>query len=212
MEGRHTMVKVEDYEPYIGREAVDRILAKGRQLAGQSMVHVNATYFGGGVAEMLASLTLLKRSLGINAEWRAIQGPPDFFSITKKMHNALQGEPIRLTDLKKDIYKEVAFQNAIRNRFDHDYVVVHDPQPLPLVEFSRRHGPWIWRCHIDITNPSREIWEYLTQFIEQYDAVIESTAEYRQPWRVPQLVFQPAIDPFNITNRELPEGEVDRRL
>jgi trehalose synthase len=128
------------------------------------------------------------------------------------MHNALQGAPIRLTDIKKEIYEDVAFQNALRNRFDHDYVVVHDPQPLPLVEFSRKRGPWIWRCHVEMSQPSREIWEYLTGYIEQYDAVITSAEEYRQPWQVPQLVFQPAIDPFSIINRELPEGEVDRRL
>src|SRR5262249_43828380 len=152
--------------------------------------------------------TLLMSSLGLNAQWRAIQGPPDFFGITKKMHNALQGASIRLTDIKKEIYEEVAFQNAVRSRFDQDYVVVHDPQPLPLIEHSRRQGPWVWRCHIDLAHPSHEIWEYLSHFIEQYDAVIVSAADYRQPWRVPQLVFQPAIDPFSITNRDLPEGEV----
>jgi len=204
--------RVEDYEPFIGAQAVERILAKGRRLAGRSVAHVNSTYFGGGVAEMLASLTLLMRGLGMDAEWRAIQGPPDFFNITKKMHNALQGEPIRLTDIKKEIYEEVAFQNALRNHFDHEYVVVHDPQPLPLVCYSRHHGPWIWRCHIDIAHPSQEIWDYLSGFIERYDAVIESASEYRQSLAVPQLIFQPAIDPFNITNRELPEGEVERRL
>ena len=212
MQSRHVIAKVEDYEPFIGEEAVERIVAKGRHLAGRSVAHVNSTYFGGGVAEMLASLTLLMRSLGLDAEWRAIQGPPDFFSITKKMHNALQGAPIRLTDIKKEIYEEVAFQNATRNRFDHDFVVVHDPQPLPLVQFSRKRGPWVWRCHVDMAQPSHEIWKYLGQFVEQYDAVITSAEEYRQPWRVPQLVFQPAIDPFSIINRELPEGEVDRRL
>lgn len=212
MQSRRAVVPVEDYEPFIGQQAVERILTKGRRLAGRSVAHINSTYFGGGVAEMLSSLTLLMRSLGLAAEWRAIQGPPDFFSITKKMHNALQGMPIRLTDIKKEIYEEVAFQNAVRNRFDHDYVVVHDPQPLPLVSYTRRRGPWVWRCHVDMAQPSPDIFEYLSQYIEQYDAVIESAPEYRQPWRVPQLVFQPAIDPFSITNRELPEGEVERRL
>jgi trehalose synthase len=212
MQSRHAIVTVEDYEPFIGQQAVDRIVAKGRQLAGRSVAHVNSTYYGGGVAEILSSMTLLMRSLGLDAEWRAIQGPPDFFGITKKMHNALQGTPIRLTDIKKEIYEDVAFQNALRNRFDHDYVVVHDPQPLPLVMFSRKRGPWIWRCHVDLAQPSQEIWEYLTGFIEHYDAMIVSADEYRQPLRVPELVFQPAIDPFSILNRELPEGEVDRRL
>jgi hypothetical protein len=154
MQSRHAVATVEDYEPFIGQKAVDRILSKGRQLTGRSIAHVNSSYYGGGVAGMLSSLTLLMRSLGLDAEWRAIQGPPDFFSITKTMHNALQGAPIRLTDIKKEIYEDVAFQNALRNRFDHDYVVVHDPQPLPLVQFSRKRGPWIWRCHVEVAQPS----------------------------------------------------------
>ena len=108
---------VEDYKPFIGRPAVERILAKGRRLAGRSVVHINSTYYGGGVAEMLSSLTLLMRSLGLAAEWRAIQGPPDFYGVSK-MHNALQGMPIRLTDIEKEIYEEVAFQNATRNQFE----------------------------------------------------------------------------------------------
>jgi trehalose synthase len=203
---------VQDYEPFIGGAAVERIVEKGRRLADQRVCHINSTYYGGGVAGILSSLTLLMRSLGLEAEWRAIQGPPDFFTITKKMHNALQGAPMRLTDIKKDIYEEVAYQNAIRNRFDHDFVVVHDPQPLPLVHYSRKRGPWTWRCHIDIAHPSREIWEYLTGFVEQYDAVIESEEEYRQPWSVPQLIFAPAIDPFSILNREMSADDVDRRL
>ncbi|HVG57295.1 MAG TPA: glycosyltransferase [Hyalangium sp.] len=212
MQSRHAIPTVEDYEPFIGQQSVDRILAKGRLLSGRSVAHVNSTYFGGGVAEILASLTLLMRSLGMAAEWRVIQGPPDFFSITKKMHNALQGAPIRLTDIKKEIYEEVVFQNALRNRFDHDYVVAHDPQPLPLVRFSRKRGPWIWRCHVDMAQPNSEILEYLSQYIEQYDAMITSAEEYCKPLRVPQLVFEPAIEPFSILNRDLPEGEVDRRL
>lgn len=212
MQSRLAIPTVEDYEPFIGQQAVDRILAKGRLLSGRSVAHVNSTYFGGGVAEILSSLTLLMRALGLDAEWRVIQGPPDFFSITKKMHNALQGAPIRLTDIKKEIYEEVVFQNALRNRFDHDYVVAHDPQPLPLVRFSRKRGPWIWRCHVDMAQSSEEIWEYLSQYIEQYDAMIISSEEYSKPLEVPQLVFQPAIDPFSILNRDLPEGEVDRRL
>jgi trehalose synthase len=206
------MDSVEDYEPFIGRQAVDRILEKGRRLSDRTVAHINSTYYGGGVAGILSSLTLLMRSLGLEAEWRAIQGPPDFFTITKRMHNALQGAPIRLTEIKKEIYEEVALQNAVRNRFDHDFVVVHDPQPLPLVRFSRKRGPWIWRCHIDITHPSHEIFDYLSGYIEQYEAVIESADEYRQPWRVPQLTFPPAIDPFSIVNRDLTHEQVEHRL
>jgi trehalose synthase len=212
MQAQHGKGTVQDYEPFIGSAAVERILDKGRRLSDRRVAHINSTYYGGGVAGMLSSLTMLMRSLGIEAEWRAIQGPPDFFTITKKMHNALQGAPMRLTDIKKEIYEEVACENAIRNRFDHDFVVVHDPQPLPLVHFSRKRGPWIWRCHIDLAHPSPEIFAYLSGFIEQYDAAIESAEEYRQQWSVPQLIFAPAIDPFTILNREMSAEDVDRRL
>src|SRR5262245_50508651 len=100
MPSPRAIVTVQDYEPFIGRRAVERLLEKGRRIAGRSVAHVNSTYFGGGVAEMLSSMTLLMRSLGLDAEWRVIQGPSDFFGITKRMHNALQGLPIRLTDIK----------------------------------------------------------------------------------------------------------------
>src|SRR4029078_5735648 len=98
---------------------------------------------------MLPPLALLMNRLGIKTEWRVIQGSPDFFNITKKMHNALQGGDINLTDLKLQIYWSVVNKNAFRNHLDHDYVVVHDPQPLPLIEHYVKRSPWVWRCHID---------------------------------------------------------------
>jgi trehalose synthase len=203
---------IEDYERLVGAETVERIKKKARSLQGISVTNVNSTYYGGGVAQLLSSLTLLMNSLGIRTGWRAIHGPPDFFSITKKMHNALQGADIRLTDMKMDIYERVVYENSIRNHLTHDVVIVHDPQPLPLIEYYRRRGPWIWRCHLDLTQPNPELWKYLAGFIERYDAVVLSLPEYKQNLETPQVFFMPATDPFSITNKELSDREMDDRL
>jgi trehalose synthase len=204
--------KVEDYEPLVGAETVERILRKASRLADLHVAHVNSTYYGGGVAELLSSLTLLMNGAGIKTGWRVIQGRPDFFSITKKMHNALQGADINLTDLKLKIYEDVAFENAARNHLDHDLVIVHDPQPLPLIRHYRKKAPWIWRCHVDLSAPNKELWQYLSSFIERYDAVVLSLPEYAQKLGVPQRFIMPAINPFSTTNKELSEDEIADRL
>jgi trehalose synthase len=210
--GVEHIIQVEDFEPFIGSEVIARIWAKARTLQEIRVVNFNSTYYGGGVAEMLSPLTLLMNRLRIKTEWRVIQGSPDFFGITKKMHNALQGGDINLTDLKLQIYESVVNENAVRNHLDHDYVVVHDPQPLPLIEHYPKKNPWVWRCHIDLSRPHPELWAYLTGFVEKYDAAILSCREYAQQLTPPQLFFMPAINPFSIKNRQLSDAEMDERL
>ena len=173
---------------------------------------MNSTYYGGGVAELLASFSVLINTLGIKTGWRVIQGSPDFFSITKKMHNALQGEDINLSDQKKQIYEDVVCENAIRNHLDHDIVIIHDPQPLPIIRHYRKYGPWIWRCHVELSAPNKQLWDYLSPFIELYDAVVVSIKEYAQKLKTPQFFFMPAIDPFSITNREFSDDQIRERL
>lgn len=206
------MVAVDDYEPLIGQGAVERILHKARRLRDLRVLHLSSTFYGGGVAEMLSSETLLSRSLGIKADWRLIQGSPDFFSVTKKLHNALQGADINLTDLKKEVYEEVIVQNAVRMDMDYDFVVVHDPQPLPLINHFRRSCPWVWRCHLDLSQPNPEVWQYLCGFVDQYDAVVVSLPEYAQAVAPPQIAIMPAIDPFSLKNAELSEDAISERL
>lgn len=206
------LVHVEDYEDFVGAETIGRVLRKAEPLQDLHITHVNSTYYGGGVAVLLSSLALLMNSVGIKTGWRVIQGSPDFFSVTKKMHNALQGGEINLTAQKKNIYEGVVYENAIRNHLDHDRVIIHDPQALPMIEHYRKRGPWIWRCHIDMTAPDQELWDYLTPYVEQYDAVILSLEEYTQRINTPQIIFMPAIDPFSITNKPLSEEEIQERL
>jgi len=210
--GTPMLTSVEDYEPLIGAEAVERILEKAEALSDLHVVNVSSTYYGGGVAEILSSLTLLMNGAGIRTGWRVIQGRPDFFSITKKMHNALQGAEINLSDLKRNIYEEVVFENAARMHFDHDVVIVHDPQPLPLIGYFRKKSPWIWRCHVDLSKPDPELLAYLLPFIERYDAVVLSLPEYAQKLSTPQRFILPAINPFSGTNRRLSDQEIDERL
>jgi trehalose synthase len=208
----HKIIQVGDYERYVGAEAIDRVRKKAKPLKDLHVVNVNSTYYGGGVSQLLSSETLLMNSLGIKTGWRAIHGPPDFFSVTKKIHNGLQGGKINLNDRKRQLYEQVVYENAIRNHLDHDVVVIHDPQPLPMINHYRKDCPWIWRCHIDLSHPNQKLWEYLVPFIEEYDAVILSSRDYKQELKTPQLFFMPAIDPFSITNRELNQREIQERL
>ena len=207
-----SLTSVEDYEPLVGAEAVERVLTKAARLTDLHIVNINSTYYGGGVAEILQSLTLLMNSAGIKTGWRVLQGRPDFFSITKKMHNALQGGEINLSDLKQRIYEEVVFENAVRMHIDHDLVIVHDPQPLPIIGQYRKKSPWVWRCHVDLSAPNQEVWAYLRPFIEQYDAVVLSLPEYAQKLDTPQRFIMPAINPFSATNKPLSDEEIAERL
>jgi trehalose synthase len=206
------ITQIDDYEKLIGTKAIERITKKAKPLQHLHVANVNSTYYGGGVAELLTSLTLLMNSVGIKTGWRVIQGAPDFFSITKKMHNALQGGKINLSDRKMDIYEEVIYENAMRNHLDHNMVIIHDPQPLPMINHYKKHGPWIWRCHVDLSNPNRELWNYLVPFIEKYDAVILSIEDYKKKLDTPQVFFMPAIDPFSILNQDMSEGEMKDRF
>ena len=211
---RHPKIKhIDDYEEFVGSETIERLRKKAKGLQHLHVANVNSTYYGGGVAELLTSFTLLMNSVGIKTGWRAIQGAPDFFSITKKMHNALQGGEINLSDRKMEIYEEVIYENAIRNHLDsHNMVIIHDPQPLPMIQHYKKNGPWIWRCHVDLSNPNKELWSYLTPFIEKYDAVIFSIKDYRKKLKTPQIFFMPAIDPFSILNRDMSEKEIKDRI
>ena len=206
------LVTIENYRNLIGDKVVDRIKAKAEPLKNLHLTNINSTYYGGGVSVLLSSMTTLMNCLGIKTGWRIIQGSPDFFGITKKMHNALQGDELNLSDRKKDIYENVIYQNALRNHLSHDAVIVHDPQPLFLINHYRKRGPWIWRCHVDLSHPNQELWDYFVPHIENYDAVVVSHDNYKQKLMTPQVTILPAIDPFSIVNKELTDAEIADRL
>ncbi len=205
---------LEQYEPLIGQAAARRIFKKADQVRDAHVIHVNSTFYGGGVAEILTPLTLMMNALGIETGWRQIQGTPAFFSCTKKLHNTLQGERVELTAPEKAVYEQVVFENATRLHLAGcDAVVIHDPQPLPLVEhFADRKMPWLWQCHIDLSTPNPAAWNYLRGFVDSYDAAIFSLPEYAQDLDIVQLFFTPAINPFSAKNADLSESEIDECL
>ena len=170
------MHSFERYASLIGQETTERILEKSEVLRGSHIVHISSTFYGGGVTELLTPLTLMMNATGIETDWHLIQGTPGFFGCTKKLHNTLQGQSVEFSDAEKTIYEQVVFENATRLHLDDcDAVIVHDPQPLPLItHFPDREMPWLWQCHVDLSSPYAPVWTYLRQFIEQYDGAIFS--------------------------------------
>jgi trehalose synthase len=212
MQKHYEIVTIEDYEKFVGAKEVDRIMEKAEKLRDIHVVNINSTYYGGGVAEILSPLTLLLNSAGIKTGWRVVQGSPDFFSVTKKIHNALQGGDFNFTKRKMQIYEDVIYENSVRNHLEHDFVIVHDPQPLAMINYYRKKAPWVWRCHLDLSKPHRRLWDYLSSHIEKYDAVILTLPEFSQKLKTPQMFFLPAINPFSTKNRNLSDEDIDERL
>jgi trehalose synthase len=199
--------KIDQYRKIIGSKKLKEIKEEARPLKGKCITHINSTYYGGGVAEILDSLVLLMNDLGIKAEWRLLKGSEPFFKITKLFHNGAQGARVKIDSEIKRIYEEICEKNSIFNHFEKsDLVIAHDPQVLPLIKFCRKTQPWVWRCHMDITEPDKKLWKYLRTFINKYDEVIISDEKYRKSdIKPPQTVIMPSIDPLNEKNRKLSE-------
>jgi len=201
---------LEQYEPLIGAAAIERIAAKADRVRTMRVAHISSTFYGGGVTELLTPLTLMMNATGIETDWHLIQGTPGYFGCTKKLHNTLQGQSRDFSDAEKTIYEQVVFENSTRLHLDDcDAIIVHDPQPLPLItHFVDREMPWLWQCHVDLSSPYAPVWSYLRQFIEQYNAAIFSLREYGQDLQVDQQFVTPAIDPFSAKNREMSDREI----
>ena len=207
------MIHLNDYREIVGDKTISNIYKKARGLYGRSMIHLNSTYMGGGVAEILNSLIPLFNEIGIDAGWRIIRGNPDLFNITKKFHNALQGDKINLSEIKKKLYVQTSEDFSVYTHLDHDCVIIHDPQPLPLINFYRKKQPWIWRCHIDISHPNKQLWEFLKGFILNYDIAIFSSEEYKKDdIYLDQKIIHPVIDPLSPKNMELSEKVISKYL
>src|SRR5882724_7032542 len=190
---------LEQYEPLIGAAAIERIAAKADGVRTMRVAHISSTFYGGGVTELVTPLTLMMNATGIETDWHLIQGTPGYFGCTEKLHNTLQGQSLDFSDAEKTIYEQVVFENATRLHVDDcDAVIVHDPQPLPLIShFADREMPWLWQCHVDLSSPYALAWNYLREFVEQYDAAVFSLAEYAQGLSIDQRFITPAIDPFS---------------
>jgi trehalose synthase len=204
-------IELKDYEGIVKEGQIEIVRQLGEKLKGESVTHVNSTSFGGGVAEILNSLVPLMRDAGLDVHWEVIKGDFDFFTVTKKIHNALQGMNVQLSKEEERTYLEYNKMNSELSILDTDIIMVHDAQPAALIQFyPNRNNKWVWRCHVDLSTPNLAVWEFLEPYISRYDAAVFTAKQYVVPsLTVPTLTIRPpSINPLSEKNRELTETEV----
>ena len=196
-----------NYRSLVTEEKVEEIRKLAHELNGARILHLNATPYGGGVSELLRSVIPLLRDLGLHVDWKIIFGDEKFFSVTKSFHNALQGAKFILNDELIEVYLSYNSRNAQLLEEQYDYIVVHDPQPLALLHFKGSgNSKWVWRCHIDTSEPNREVWNFLKPFAEEYDAAIFTMGKFVPPdFQLARIsIIPPAIDPLSPKNMPIP--------
>jgi trehalose synthase len=208
--GRHCCslaTNLENYRVFVGDEMTDEIRDLARKLRGIRICHLNATSAGGGVAELLSRYIPMLRALGVEADWHLIHGEPEFFTVTKRIHNALQGADYELTDIMRSTYLDSNEQAAKLLDAKYDVFVVHDPQPAAIRHYAGpRDAKWIWRCHIDSSSPNPQVSGFILPLIREYDALVFTMREFALPGLEdkPLANIAPAIDPLATKNTEIP--------
>ncbi|MDD5496163.1 MAG: glycosyltransferase [Candidatus Omnitrophica bacterium] len=205
------MAKIEEYIPIVGESVVEDLRLLAARLKGKVIQHVNSTAVGGGVAEILNRLVPLLRELGVDTRWDLMKGGGTFFEVTKKFHNALHSRPCEITQKDFDIFLETSRENIEEVVIYGDIVFIHDPQPIALVD-KKKDNKWLWRCHIDISNPNTEVWDFLRNFVVKYDAAVFSSPTFSQKLPIRQFLISPSIDPLSDKNKELPQEVIDSVL
>lgn len=202
------MAKVEEYVPIVGQSVIDDLKLIAEKLKGKVIQHINSTAVGGGVAEILNRMVSLSRDLGVDTRWDLIKGGEQFFEVTKKFHNVLHGRPDEINAHDFDIFMETSLKNIEEVNTYGDVVFIHDPQPIALIN-KKNNNKWIWRCHIDVSNPNEKVWGFLMDFITRYDAAVFSAPAFSRKLPVKQFLISPSIDPLSDKNKDLPDDVID---
>ncbi len=206
-------VTLRDYEDVVGTEVMEEIRTLADHVRHKSLQNINSTPVGGGVAEILTRMIPLLHELGVNTTWDVIKGDEAFFNVTKTFHNALHGKQEKITERMLEIYRETTAMNLQTMTLSGDVILIHDPQPAGLVLRKPEIGrQWVWRCHIDVSNPDPAVWNFLKPYIERYDATIFSMPDFSQQLPVPQYMILPSIDPLSDKNKELDPSYVNQVL
>ena len=203
---------LDDYLSIVGKEEIEEIRKLALPLKGEKVVHINATSFGGGVAEILSTLVPLMKDVGLKAKWQVIKASDDFFNITKSIHNGLQGMDVPFTKEMKEIFLKNNKLNEKLFEGEYDYVIIHDPQPVAILNYRQeKKGKWIWRLHIDPTNAQEKVWQFIRPFIEKHDASIFTLKEYiKDDLKLKNIaIIPPAIDPLSPKNMDLDQEEIE---
>jgi trehalose synthase len=201
---------LDDYAATIKPSVLDGIRLLASRLSGTRVQHINSTKVGGGVAEILHKIVPLMQDLGIETRWDTIGGDDEFFKFTKKVHNALHGERIVFEKPEFDHFFDVNRSNENVIDPQADIVVIHDPQPLALIEARQRLNSrnWIWRCHIDLSRADTALLNRLAPLVEKYSASIFSMPEFSRPLDIPQYMISPSIDPISDKNKPLTKRKI----
>ncbi|MDP3048613.1 MAG: glycosyltransferase [Thermodesulfovibrionales bacterium] len=209
----HPRAKIQDYVPIVGRSTIEELRALAERLSGKVIQNINSTFTGGGVAEILTRMVPLLNQLGVDAQWTTIKGQKDFFDVTKKFHNALHGRKEDISSEDLSLFLEVNKKNIEELKFQGDIFFIHDPQPVALIAKKKElGGKWIWRCHIDVSNPDKGVWEFVRNFVTDYDAAVFSAPNFSQELPIRQFLISPSIDPLSDKSKELSSETVDSVL
>lgn len=201
------MARIEDYIPIVGQAVIDDLRVLAARLGQKVVQNINSTAVGGGVAEILTRMVPLLKDLGVDARWDLIKGGEQFFAVTKKFHNALHGRPERITWADYGLFLETSQANLDEVNIYGDIVFVHDPQPIALVR-KRGANKWVWRCHVDVSRPQSDVWDFLKKFVSDYDAAVFSAPSFSPVLPIRQFLIAPSIDPLSDKNIELPPEQV----
>jgi trehalose synthase len=194
-----------DYTHLCGRSLIEEIRELAGPLEGKRVLHVSATAFGGGVSEILYTLVPLMRDVGLDAHWQVILGREEFFNVTKLLHNSLQGDELTLNEEQWEVFLGYNAMNARGLERGWDAIVVHDPQPAALHHNAHdRAKHWIWRCHIDLSEPNPETLERILPLIAEHDASVWHLDQYVPANLDGEVrIVPPAIDPLSPKNMAL---------
>jgi trehalose synthase len=205
-----------DYQGIVDSDCLAELHELAASLSGLKVLHVNATPVGGGVAEILRSLVPLLLDQGVKAEWYVMEGHENFFQVTKRLHNQLQGEPGELTTAERRAYESTnAANSAAMSSLSTDLWVIHDPQPLAAGARLNGNSPKIWRSHIDTSAPNKSAWNFLAPYVDAYDSLVFSDQSYlprTEAGRVPAYFIPPAIDPLVWKNSHIDQARAKQRL
>jgi trehalose synthase len=196
-------VDINLYEQYVGKDFLDEIRVLAKPLLNKVWANVNSTFVGGGVAEMLQSVVPFARGLGIDARWFVVEGTDEFFTVTKKFHNLLQGvnQPITMEEIFH-AYLDTIDENTKNSKIVGHMVTIHDPQPAAMIINGNVYGHTLWRCHIDTSNASRRIWRFLLPYINQFSGAIFTDPAFARPGlQIPIYEVSPSIDPLRKKNK-----------
>lgn len=205
------MAKLDDYIPIVGQSVIDDLRLLGSKLQVKVVQHINSTSVGGGVAEILNRMVPLLNELGVDTRWDLIKGGESFFEVTKKFHNALHGRAEEITEDDLNIFMETSQKNIEEVNIYGEIVFIHDPQPIALIK-KKVENKWIWRCHVDVSNPDQKVWQFLTQFIINYDASVFSAPSFSQRSPIRQFLISPSIDPLSDKNKDIPKETIENVL